>query len=222
MGQNKPNIKLPEGSYALVPIKDLKPHPKNRNSHSPEQIERLAKLIDSQGSRHPIIVSNLSGCIAAGHGRLMSYDLLGWKEVPVQYQDFIDAEQEYQFLINDNSIALWAELDKKMIGIDLTEMGPFDIDLLGFPEFHMDALPTDGDGEKNEKRLMTEMFLVPPFSVLDTRQGYWQDRRDLWLSMGIESEIGRGGQNQPMTPKTNSTTLGAIPPNQTDLYGKYK
>ncbi len=34
-------------------------------------------------------------------------------------------------------------------------------------------------------------YLVPPFSILDTRQGYWQDRKRLWLSLGIESEIGR-------------------------------
>jgi len=33
---------------------------------------------------------------------------------------------------------------------------------------------------------------VPPFSVLDARQGYWQDRKRAWLSLGIESELGRG------------------------------
>lgn len=38
-----------------------------------------------------------------------------------------------------------------------------------------------------------ERFVLPPFSVLDTRQGYWQDRRRAWLSLGIESEVGRGG-----------------------------
>jgi DNA modification methylase len=35
-------------------------------------------------------------------------------------------------------------------------------------------------------------FGVPPFSVLDTRQGYWQDIRKKWLALGIKSEIGRG------------------------------
>jgi len=34
-------------------------------------------------------------------------------------------------------------------------------------------------------------FAVPPFSVLDARQGYWQDRKRAWLSLGIKSEIGR-------------------------------
>jgi hypothetical protein len=34
---------------------------------------------------------------------------------------------------------------------------------------------------------------VPPFSVLDARQGYWQERKRAWLSLGIQSEVGRGG-----------------------------
>lgn len=37
-----------------------------------------------------------------------------------------------------------------------------------------------------------ERFIVPPFSVLDSSQGYWQTRRKLWKSLGIESEAGRG------------------------------
>ena len=39
---------------------------------------------------------------------------------------------------------------------------------------------------------LTERFLVPPFSVLDARQGYWQERKEMWLGLGIQSELGRG------------------------------
>jgi DNA modification methylase len=35
-------------------------------------------------------------------------------------------------------------------------------------------------------------FLVPPFSVLDTRAGDWQERKRAWLRTGIKSEVGRG------------------------------
>jgi len=34
-------------------------------------------------------------------------------------------------------------------------------------------------------------FIVPPFSVLDTRQGYWQKRKREWINIGIKSEVGR-------------------------------
>ena len=40
--------------------------------------------------------------------------------------------------------------------------------------------------------LLHDRFLVPPFSVFDTKQGYWQDRKRNWISLGIKSEMGRG------------------------------
>ena len=48
--------------------------------------------------------------------------------------------------------------------------------------------------EKNTipSNLLKDRFIVPPFSVFDTRQGYWQERKNLWKSLGIKSELGRG------------------------------
>jgi len=40
---------------------------------------------------------------------------------------------------------------------------------------------------------LASRFIVPPFSVLDARQGYWQERKRAWLALGIESEAGRDG-----------------------------
>lgn len=34
-------------------------------------------------------------------------------------------------------------------------------------------------------------FIVPPFTVLDARQGYWRERKHQWLSLGLQSEVGR-------------------------------
>lgn len=38
---------------------------------------------------------------------------------------------------------------------------------------------------------MGARFIVPPFSVLDARQGEWQERKRAWIGMGIASEEGR-------------------------------
>lgn len=38
---------------------------------------------------------------------------------------------------------------------------------------------------------LADRFLVPPFTVLDAKQRYWQDRKRDWLSLGITSELGR-------------------------------
>ena len=38
-----------------------------------------------------------------------------------------------------------------------------------------------------------ERFLLPPFTVLNARDGWWQDRKRAWIALGIQSELGRGG-----------------------------
>lgn len=38
---------------------------------------------------------------------------------------------------------------------------------------------------------LSDRFIVPPFSILDARQSYWRSRKEYWLSLGIQSELGR-------------------------------
>lgn len=122
-----------------VEIKKLKPHPRNPNKHSKEQIERLAEIIAYQGFRSPIVVSNRSGFIVAGHGRVEAATLNELKKVPVSYQDFTDDEQEYAHMTADNAIAEWATLDLSMINKDIIELGPdFNIDMLGIKDFALE------------------------------------------------------------------------------------
>lgn len=118
----------------------IRPHPKNRNKHSEEQVDRLAEIIKYQGWRHPLIISERSKYLVAGHGRLLAAKKLGLRTVPVHYQSFESDEQEYAFLVSDNAIASWAELDLKGINVDLADLGPdFDIDLLGIKDFVLDT-----------------------------------------------------------------------------------
>lgn len=123
----------------LVRVCDLKAHPKNRNKHPKEQIERLCEILKYQGWRKPIVVSNRSGFITAGHGRLAAAKLLKMKEVPVDFQDYESDEVEYADVTADNAVALWAELDLSAINLDLGDLGPdFDINMLGIKDFTLD------------------------------------------------------------------------------------
>lgn len=47
------------------------------------------------------------------------------------------------------------------------------------------------DPIEETKASLFDKFIVPPFSVLDRRQGYWQNRKRTWLRLGIKSELGR-------------------------------
>lgn len=42
-----------------------------------------------------------------------------------------------------------------------------------------------------EDVLLRDKFLEPPFSVLDTKSGSWQARKNAWKALGIRSEVGR-------------------------------
>ena len=140
----------------LVRVSQLVENPKNANKHTKEQIDRLAKILDFQGWRHPIIVSKRSGFICAGHGRLLAAKQLEQETVPVDYQDFLTEAEEYAFLVADNEIARWATLDKEKLQDDLKDLDLGDIDLLGIQDFTFD-LPQDDfdpeieDEEKEEK-----------------------------------------------------------------------
>ena len=125
----------------LVPIERIVRNPKNNNRHSVEQIKRLAKILEYQGIRSPLVVSKNSGFLNCGHGRLDAFELLGIKEVPVNYQEFENDAQEYAHMTADNEIARWAELDWQALYDDMNEI-EIDSELLGVKYF---KLP-DADG----------------------------------------------------------------------------
>jgi site-specific DNA-methyltransferase (adenine-specific) len=135
----------------LINPKKLKDHPKNRNKHGKDQIERLADLYRYHGIRHPIIISKRSGFIVAGHGRRNAAEVAGMDSFPVVYQEFDSEEAEYAFIQADNAIALWAELDLAGINTDLADLGPdFDVDWLGIKDFVLDPAEKIGLVDEDE------------------------------------------------------------------------
>ena len=151
-----------------VELHKLVPHPKNPNKHPKEQIERLAKIIDYQGQRAPIVVSKRSGFITKGHGRLEALKFIKWDKAAVDYQDYDDEAQEYADIVADNAISSWAELQLADINQEMLDLGPdFDIDLLGIKDFVIE--PT----EKFEAQ--SDEDEVPEVDHPITRKG------DIWI-----------------------------------------
>ena len=142
----------------LVSVEDLKPNPRNPNTHPARQVELLAKNVRYFGWRHPITVSNRSGFIVAGHGRLEAARELGVQLVPVDYQNFASDNDEMAVLVADNRLAELASLDLNSLEgiIDELQVADFDTLLTGFDETDLDSLlkgegnvPGD-DGEDDE------------------------------------------------------------------------
>jgi len=99
----------------VADVASLVPNPRNPNRHPEAQIDLLARIIRDQGWRAPITVSNRSGFIVRGHARLLAAVKMGWREVPVDRQDYATEAAEWADLIADNRLAELAEPDSEAL-----------------------------------------------------------------------------------------------------------
>lgn len=195
------DITLPEG----VPtwnIEDLVPYENNPRTHSEGQINQLVASMIEFGFTNPILVDRDSKEIIAGHGRLIAARRLGMRAVPVIALSHLNEAKRRKLIIADNQLALNAGWDMELLATEisaLNEMGE-DLDVLGFEDsFLDDILKThldDGSNSTDQEELGTlvERFGVPPFSILEVRQGYWQTRKKQWKNL-----IGENGESRTGT-----------------------
>lgn len=119
----------------LAEVDKLIPHPKNYNMHPARQIEMLAKIINYQGQRLPIVASKRSGFIISGHGRLEAIKKLGWQKAAVDWQEFANEAEEYAHMMADNKIAELAQSNDDLFEEIALSLGEgFDHELLGLKE----------------------------------------------------------------------------------------
>lgn len=196
----------------LVDITELVPNPNNPNTHPDKQVALLAKIINKQGWRSPIVVSNLSGFIVKGHGRYEASKMLNVEKVPVDFQDYDNPASEHADLLADNRIAELAVVDEDLLSDllqDASIFEGFDIELTGFELSDINIFDSEGDVydkyDEGEKGSMAKNFGVPPFSILDTRQGYWQERKKSW-----NKKIGDQGESRENTLAAAGSVMEGI------------
>ncbi len=190
-------------------VDSLIPYVKNSRTHSDAQIAQIAASIKEFGWTNPILVDGDNGIIA-GHGRLMAARKLGYKEVPTIELADLTETQKRAYIIADNRLALNAGWDNEMLTIELNDLlaDGFALELLGFDADELEKLLDDAKEEQDsiaEKGNLSDRFLIPPFSVLNAREGWWQDRKRAWLALGIKSEEGRGGDDMKHTNGRKAT-----------------
>lgn len=142
----------------IVKIENIKPNPANPNTHPEEQIKNLAQNIKSIGWRYPITISNQSGMIVKGHGRLMAAKYLGVKEVPVEYQNYSSEEEEMADLLFDNRIQELSEIDRKTLlnCFENYDTGNIPFELSGYTEEEYRDLASAFDEYEPKKKEESE------------------------------------------------------------------
>lgn len=201
------------------PVSRLIPYVRNARTHDEDQIAQIAASIAEFGFTSPLLIGP-DDVIIAGHGRLMAAQELRLEEVPVIVLGHLTEAQRRALVIADNRIAENAGWDREMLAAELAALQDetFDLDLLGFDDAELDELlegvgdlgdlgdegggtgfgtggsagAGEGQGAGAQAGSLAERFGVAPFSVLDARKGWWQDRKAAWIALGIRSELGRG------------------------------
>jgi DNA modification methylase len=174
------NIKI-----EYLPIKDLKPYERNAKKHDETQIKNVAESIKQFGFAQPIVVDR-NNVVIIGHCRLLASKKLKLKEVPVVRMEDLTDEQVQKLRLLDNRLNE-SEWDFDLLAEDVQQL-----DWDGFEiDWELPSETEESTGDNVEHKSLTDRFVVPPFSILDTRQGYWQDRKRAWKALGIKSEAGR-------------------------------
>ena len=181
-----------------VHIDNLIPYINNPRTHSDSQIAQIAASIREWGWTMPILVDE-KNTIIAGHGRYEGAKKLQLEQVPiVTAKDWPEAKKK-AYIIADNKLSENAGWDDELLKLEigaLTEL-EFDMPLIGFSEEELayltehERLTKDDYYPDGESGALNKQFLVPPFTLFDSRQGYWQDRKRYWKGKGMISTAGR-------------------------------
>jgi hypothetical protein len=189
---SQPNLKI-----EFWPIENVINYARNARLHSDSQVSQIAASIKEFGFINPCLVDE-QGTLIAGHGRVMACKTLGIGKVPVIKLGHLSENQIRALRIADNQIALGGSWSADLLQMELKDLqlSGFDMPLLGFDDAQLVSFIAGlGDGTESRQQNignLAERFGIPPFSILNAREGWWQDRKRGWLALGIQSELGRG------------------------------
>ena len=176
-------------------VDDLIPYARNARTHSDEQVAQLAASIKEWGWTTPVLVDE-GGEIIAGHGRVLAARKLGIDEIPTMTATGWTKAQKQAYVLADNQLPQNAGWDMDLLSVEMKDLDTegFDLSLIGFGDdmlANMLVEETAGLTDEEIRGSLADRFGVPPFSVLNAREGWWQDRKRAWISKGIKSEVGR-------------------------------
>lgn len=167
-------------------INEVIPYSNNPRKND-NAVDAVAESIKQCGYCSPIVIDE-DNVILAGHTRLKALKKLKWKEVECVRKTGLTEEQKQKYRILDNKTNELAEWDFDLLEEEIANLD-FDGFDFGFDDIFGDE-PKYGEALDEERETLNDKYIIPPFSVFDTRQGYWQERKDTWKRI-IKSDEGR-------------------------------
>lgn len=188
-------------------ITDLKPADYNPRKKSEHVIATVRDSLKTNGWLAPVVVNKNPerlDVIVGGHRRLEAATANGETEVPT-IEVNLTLEQEKRLNLQLNAQEQFDNKGLATLITELNELNPEGMGTLGFSQKAIaDYLYQAKYMARKVSGVLANKFLVPPFSVLDAKQGAWQDRKREWLEvLGdlAETRVGtlaKGEQNVMM------------------------
>lgn len=191
--------------------------PNNYRMHPDNNRRMIKRSLRDLGAGRSIVVDN-TGASIGGSGVLGEAEALGLPQrivetdgselVVVVRKDMGPDDPRRKLLaLADNATTDQSEWDVEALqaAFDTEELREWEIDLPALDDVANDAASA-GSAEAHGR--LADKFLIPPFSVLDTRRGDWQNRKRAWNEL-----IGDNGESR-------EGKLGTEPITGNEKYGK--
>jgi len=163
-----------------IAIEELQPNPENPRQITQENLDKLVKSLREfprMLELRPFVVTD-ENVVLGGNQRLEACKQLEYEAVPVMRASNLTDKEKERFVIADN--VPFGDWDWDVLGSlwntdELEEWG------LEIPE--LDKAKETVEESEEQHNPLNDRFVVPPFSVLDTRKGYWKERKQMWLDL---------------------------------------
>ncbi|URV79673.1 ParB N-terminal domain-containing protein [Bacillus velezensis] len=163
--------------------------------------EKLKSSINKFGTVEPLVWNERTGNLVGGHQRFKILMERQPAELEVSVVNLSETDEKILNLALNKTGGDWDEDKLEQILRELNDLNIY-IDPTGFSTEELEGIldldvseDVDFDfnesGETNTNESLVDRFIIPPFSIFDARQGYWQERKRAWHAIGISSDEGR-------------------------------
>ncbi len=135
-----------------VPLTDIALDPRNARGHDERNIKSIVGSLRRFGQVQPLVVNRTTKLIAAGNGRYVAAQRLGWSHVAVVYVDQ-DPQSHAGYALADNRTAELAEWVQTLVLEEIATLQTHDRDLaeeLLLDELRAEVLPKKGLQSKQQ------------------------------------------------------------------------
>lgn len=174
----------------IAEIKNLRPAEYNPRKRTEHVLKTVRESIKDYGFIQPVIINqhecpecgNRKGVIIGGHRRIDAAKVEGLKEIQVV---------ELNLHLKDEKVAnlrfnAQEEFKKYELATMIEELSRLDASVtqtigLTTKQLYELLFAARYTGNKKVAGILRDKFLIPPFSIFDSKQEYWQRRKKLWI-----------------------------------------